>query len=119
MQSRTPHGQRVLNTGQGVPAIGIPESDRNTGVASRQESATGPSASARIRLPYRGPNKTVLAAVRYLTHVGWYYQQATRSETVNHRRIRRIFTALAVLGVTAAGAAAAYAGFFCDGYGCP
>ena len=55
----------------------------------------------------------------YLTWIGWCYQQATRSETMNHRHIRRIFIALAVLGVTVAGAAAAYARFYCDGYGCP
>ena len=31
---------------------------------------------------------------------------------MNHRRIRNIFTALAVLGIAAAGAASAYAGWF-------
>ncbi len=31
---------------------------------------------------------------------------------MNHRRIRRIFTALAVLGVAAAGSASAYATWF-------
>lgn len=35
-----------------------------------------------------------------------------RSEPMNHRRIRNIFTALAVLGVATAAAAPAYASWF-------
>ena len=38
---------------------------------------------------------------------------------MNHRRIRNIFIALAVLCVAAASAGSAYATFFCNGISCP
>ena len=62
-----------------------------------------------IGSPYSGPNKTVLAAARRLTHIEWRHPRATGSEDMNHRRIRNIFLALAVFGAAAAGAASAYA----------